>query len=188
MGRVAFSALLQCGLGPRLMALTLEAGLCCDSAKSEGGRLWSLIVCVMGLYGRVICLYLPLCFPALCHVSLGGPIGVCEVRMILAGCVIWVQGSSVGKYGMVFSVSRLSILAHLHVNVGQSLSKLAWSLVLHETQWCLVLLEHVEVLCLSPHVLHVSYFCGHVYVRWFHPWHLRHLMGSFLHLCAYTCS
>ena len=58
----------------------------------------------------------------------------------------------------------------------------------HWVQWRRRLLVQAAVLCLSPHVPHVSWHWGHVWVRWFHPWHLRQCISSFLLFSTYTLS
>src|SRR6266481_6438030 len=113
-----------------------------------------------------------------------GPRGGGGGRAGFSSCRAWVHGSAVGKKGIWFSVSRLSISLHLWRNVGHCQSQLACPSSWHDTQQRLSLLIHSDVWCRPAHVPHVLNGCWQSYDKCPQPWHLRQRVGSFLHFSA----
>jgi hypothetical protein len=113
-------------------------------------------------------------------------LGDCITKIVLGGSFACIHCSSVGKYGIWLYSVRLFISLHFRWKVGQLLSQMVCPSVPQGIHHGLDWLVHSEVRWLCTHVPHVSCSLVHLDVRWFHLWHLRHLIGSFLHFSAYT--
>ena len=70
-----------------------------------------------------------------------------------------VQGSSVGKYGIAFSVSWLFSSSHLRLKIGQNLLQLACPSILQDTHLNCTPGLQLAVLWRPAHVPHVSKAC-----------------------------
>jgi hypothetical protein len=92
---------------------------------------------------------------------------------------VQVHGSVVGKNCSRFSGLRRSHSPTFLMYVGHLLFQLAWLSESHDTQWVCRGCLHWSVLWSSAQLPHLSADTVHSYVWWFHPWHLRHLIGSF---------
>src|ERR1700678_3602885 len=92
-----------------------------------------------------------------------------------------VHASAVGKYCNELSGFLALTSAIFLLNVGHALLQLAWSFALHDTQ-DLSLTRQLLVLWDPAQLPQMSFSVTQSLAEWFpfQPWHLRHLIGSFL--------